>query len=188
MELIPTLEIGWLNGWILVCLFVLIPQTLTKTFPKDVRTRLWGRDRLGLSRKERVLNGIGKLLGLVYLILIIFTPLKIETNIFIIGIILSVVGFGGVIFALFNFKNTPLDQPVTKGLYRISRHPQEFMLFILFFGICMAIGSWLALFILFISKLFRHFGILGEEKACLERYGDSYKEYMKSVPRYFLFF
>jgi len=186
MELIPTIEIGWLNGWILICLFGLISQILVKTFPKDVRTRLWGRERLGLTTKEKVLNGIGKLLGLVYIILIIFTPLEIGTDIFIIGMILYVVGFGGVIFALFNFKNAPPNQPATKGLYRTSRHPQEFMLSILFLGICIAIGSWIALFILIISKLFRHFGILAEEKACLERYGDSYRAYMKRVPRYFL--
>jgi protein-S-isoprenylcysteine O-methyltransferase Ste14 len=186
MELIPALEIGWLNGWILLCLYVLISQILMKTFPKNVRIRLWGHDRFGRSKKERVFNGIGKLLGLVYLILIIFTPLEIRTNIFILGIILYLIGFSGVIIALFNFKNTPPDQAVTSGLYKISRHPQEFMLFILFLGICIAIGSWLALFILIISKLFRHFGILGEEKSCLERYGDSYGEYMKRVPRYFL--
>jgi len=186
MELIPALEIGWLNGWIILCLYVLISQIWMKTFPKDVRTRLLGHDRFGSNKKERVFNGIGKLLTLVCLVLIIFTPLKIGTNIFILGIILYVVGFGGFIIALFNFKNTPLDQPVTRGLYRISRHPQEFMLFILFLGICIAISSWLALFILIISKLFRHFGILAEEKYCLERYGDSYRAYMKRIPRYFL--
>lgn len=131
---------------------------------------------------------MGKLLALVCLVLIIFTPLKMGANVFIIGTVLYTLGLVGLIIALFNFKNTPLDQPVTRGLYRISRHPQEFTLFISIFGICIAIGSWLALFMLIMSKLFRHFGILGEEKACLERYGDSYKEYMKSVPRYFLFF
>lgn len=186
MKLIPALEIGWLNGWILLCLYGLISQILMKTFPKDVWTRLYSHDRFGSNKKERIFNGIGKLLALICLVLIIFTPLKIGSNIFILGIILYMIGFGGVIIALFNFKNTPLDQPVTRGLYRISRHPQEFMLFILFLGICIAIGSWLALFILIISKLFRHFGILGEEKACLERYGDSYRNYMRRVPRYFL--
>ncbi|GAG61418.1 unnamed protein product, partial [marine sediment metagenome] len=121
-----------------------------------------------------------------HILTLIWSGILYDRNIFILGIILYVVGFGGVIIALFNFKNTPPDQPVTKGLYKISRHPQEFMLFILFLGICIAIGSWLALFILIISKLFRHFGILGEEKGCLERYGDSYRAYMKRVPRYFL--
>lgn len=186
MELIPALEIRWLNGWILLCLLCLIEGILLWVFPKDVVARLF--DRSGWSRMQRALFSIGKLLALVCLVLIIFTPLKIGANVCIIGTVLYTLGLVGLIIALFNFKNTPLDQPVTRGLYRISRHPQEFTLFISFFGICIAIGSWLALFMLIMSKLFRHFGILGEEKACLERYGDSYKEYMKSVPRYFLFF
>jgi protein-S-isoprenylcysteine O-methyltransferase Ste14 len=53
---------------------------------------------------------------------------------------------------------------------------------------CFAIGSWLALFMLMMSKLFQHFGILAEEEACLAQYGDSYRAYMKRVPRYFVFF
>lgn len=186
MELTPALEIGWLNGWILLCLYCLMFGILMKTFPKDVVTRLFGHDRFGWSKTQRAFYVIGKLLGLVCLILIILTPLKIGTNVFILGTILYGLGFGGIIFALFNFKNTTPNQPVTRGLYRISRHPQEFMIFILFLGICIAIGSWLALLIIIISKLFRHFGIMAEEKACIGRYGDSYSAYMKRVPRYFL--
>jgi protein-S-isoprenylcysteine O-methyltransferase Ste14 len=53
-------------------------------------------------------------------------------------------------------------------------------------GICITIGSWLVLFIVIISSLFLHSRDLAEEKACLERYGDSYRNYMKLVPRYFL--
>ncbi|NQE52680.1 hypothetical protein C5S29_03735 [ANME-1 cluster archaeon GoMg3.2] len=179
MELIPALEIGWLNGWILLCLLCLIEGILLKAFPKDVVARLF--DRSGWSKTQIAFTVIGELLALVCLVLIIFTTLKIGSNVFIIGTILYTLGLAGLIIGLFNFKNTPLDQPVTRGLYRISRHPQVLMLFVLFFGICIAIGSWLALFILIISKLFLHFGILGEEKACLEQYGDSYRAYMKRV-------
>jgi protein-S-isoprenylcysteine O-methyltransferase Ste14 len=185
MELISKFELGWLNGWMLVFLYGLISQILMLTFPKDVWSRLFGRDRFGLVKKEKVFNGIGKLLGLVCIILIIFLPLKIGTSVFIIGIAVYVIGFGGIIVALFNFKSSTPDKPATVGLYKFSRHPQELGLFGLFIGICIAIGSWIVLFILIISKLFRHFGILAEEKGCLERYGDSYRDYMQRVPRYF---
>jgi protein-S-isoprenylcysteine O-methyltransferase Ste14 len=185
MELIPKFELGWLNGWMLVFLYGLISQILMLTFPKDVWSRLFGRDRFGLVKKEKVFNGIGKLLGLVCIILIIFLPLKVGTNVFIIGIAVYVIGFGGIIVALFNFKRSTPDKPASVGLYKLSRHPQELGLFVLFIGICMAIGSWIVLFVLIISKLFRHFGILAEEKGCLERYGDSYSDYMQRVPRYF---
>ena len=138
MELIPALEIGWLNGWILLCLLYLIFGILLMAFPKDVVARLYDYDRSGWSKTQRAFY--------------------------------------------VNFKNTPLDQPVTRGLYGISRHPQVLMLFISAFGICIAIGSWLVLFIAIISSLFLHSRDIAEKKACLERYGDSYRAYMKRVP------
>jgi len=186
MELIPTLEIGWINGWILLCLVYSIFGILLILFPKDVVSRLYNYDRSSWSKMQRAFYIIGKLFALVCLVLIIFTPLKIRANIFIPGIILFALGLAGFIVALFNFKNTPPDQPVARGLYRISRHPQVLMLFIMSIGICITIGSGLVLFIVIISSLFLHYRDLAEEEACLERYGDSYRNYMKLVPRYFL--
>ncbi|MCK4693518.1 MAG: isoprenylcysteine carboxylmethyltransferase family protein [Anaerolineales bacterium] len=185
MELVPTLKIGWLNGWILLCLLCLIEGFLLIVFPKDVVTRLF--DRSGWDKKQRTFTVIGKLFSLACLILIILTPLKIGSSALVVGTILYILGLVGLIIAILNFRNTPLGQPVTGGLYRLSRHPQILMLFVLFVGICVAIGSWLALLMLMVSKLVQHLGILAEEEVCLERYGDSYRAYMKRVPRYFLF-
>lgn len=186
MELIPSLEIGWLNGWILLCLLYLIFCVFLTTFPKEVRARLFYYDRSRWSKKQRIFYVMGRVSVLVYLVLIIITPLKIGANIFIPGIILFVLGLVGFIIALSNFKNMPPNQPATKGLYKISRHPQILMLFISSFGICIAIASWLALLILIISKFFGHFRTLAEEETCLEQYGDSYRNYMKRIPRYLL--
>lgn len=186
MELVPALEIGWLNGWILICLLYLIYVILLLVFPKDMVARLY--DKSGRTRRQKSFIYIGSLLAFVYFVLIIFTPLKIGSNVFIPGIVLFALSLAGFVIALFNFKNAPLDQLVTGGLYRVSRHPQQLMFFISFLGICVAIGSWLALFLQIIFSVFLHFRILAEEKACLERYGDSYRDYMKRVPWYSLFF
>ncbi len=186
MELIPTLKIEWLNGWILLCLIYSIFGILLLAFPKNVVARLYEYDRSSWSKTRRVFYVIGKLLALVCLVLIIFTPLKIRANIFIPGIILFTLGLAGFITALFNFKNTSPNQSVTRGLYRISRHPQVLMLFIMSIGICITIGSWLVLFIMIVSSLFLHFRDLAEEEACLELYGDLYRSYMRRIPRYFL--
>lgn len=51
MELIPALESGWLNGWILLSLLCLIEGILLWVFPKDVVARLF--DRSGWSRMQR---------------------------------------------------------------------------------------------------------------------------------------
>jgi len=88
--------------------------------------------------------------------------------------------------AMYNFKDTPLDQPVTKGVYRYSRHPQIVALTIMLTGICLAIGSWAALLMLIISRLWQHFSILAEEEVCLNKYGEAYRDFMTRVPRYLL--
>ncbi len=186
MELFPTLEIGWLNGWILLAFEFLIQGTLLLVFPKDVVARLF--DRSDWSVKQRAYLLIGKVFSLLTLLLIILTPLKINSDIFMLGMILYVAGVVGLVVAMYNFKDTPLDQPVTKGLYKISRHPQIVALFIYLLGVCLAIGSWVAIFALVMSKIFQHFSILAEEEVCLNRYGESYRAYLDRVPRYFLFF
>ncbi|MCD4753031.1 MAG: isoprenylcysteine carboxylmethyltransferase family protein [Anaerolineaceae bacterium] len=188
MELIPTLQLGWLNGWTLVCLLYMVFGTLLAAFPKDVRARLFYYDRSHWNKKQRVSYFMGRVSVLVYLVLVIFTPLRTGTSVFIPGVLLFTFGLAGFIIALSNFKNMSANQPATEGLYRISRHPQVLMLFISGVGICIAIGSWLALLILIIAKFFGHFRTLAEEEACLVQYGDSYRNYMKRVPRYFLFF
>ena len=186
MDLIPSLEFGLLNGWILLAFEFLLQGSLLLVFPKDVVSRLFNRS--GWNTKQRVFTIIGKVFSLVCLILVIFTPLKINSISFIIGIILYSAGLGGLIIAMLNFKDTPPDQPVIKGIYKISRHPQIVALFVIFLGITVAIGSWIALFMLVMSKLFQHFGILAEEEICLKQYGESYRAYMGQIARYFLFF
>jgi protein-S-isoprenylcysteine O-methyltransferase Ste14 len=186
MELFPTLEIGWLNGWVLLAFEFLIQGTLLMVFPKDVVSRLF--DRSGWSVKQKVYLTAGKVFSLLTLVLIILTPMKIHSEVFILGLILYGIGVAGLVLAMYNFKDTALDQPVTIGLYKISRHPQIVAQVIFLLGICIAIGSWVALFSLLLSKLLQHLSILAEEEVCVNRYGDSYRTYMKKVPRYFLFF
>jgi len=186
MELFPTLEIGWLNGWILLAFEFLVQGSLLLVFPKDVVARLF--DRSDWSVKQSVYLIMGKVFSLLTLLLIILTPLKINSDIFMLGIILYILGVVGLVVAMYNFKDTPLDQPVTKGLYKISRHPQIVTLFIYLLGVCLAIGSWVALFTLLISKILQHFSILAEEEVCIKHYGESYCAYLDRVPRYFLFF
>jgi protein-S-isoprenylcysteine O-methyltransferase Ste14 len=185
MEIIPVLKIGWLNGWILLAFEFLVEGSLMLVFPKDVVSRLF--DRSGWSEEQRVLLIAGKLFSVACLVFIILTPLKISSSEFILGLILYGIGLAGFVAALLTFKVTPLNQPVTKGLYRLSRHPQVVSSFLIILGICVAIGSWEALFLLVMSRLFQHFGILAEEKACLKAYGEPYRAYLERVPRYFLF-
>lgn len=186
MELTPDLSFGWLNGWLALVLLSLTEGILFLVFPKKVVTRLF--DRSGWSPKQRAFTIYGKLCALICLVLITLTPLKVGDLVFMIGATLITLGLIGLVKALFDFKNTPLDEPVTRGLYRVSRHPQIVMASVVLLGACIAIGSWPALAMLAAARLWSHLGIVAEEEVCLKQYGDAYRTYLNQVPRYFMFF
>jgi protein-S-isoprenylcysteine O-methyltransferase Ste14 len=186
MEWISEISIGWLNGWIPLGLLALTDGILFLVFPKEVVTRLF--DRSGWTQRQVVFTVIGKLCALVCLVILILSPLKIGSGVFIIGTVVVVAGLLGLAKALFDFRNTPPGEPVSRGLYTLSRHPQIVMSSVVLLGGCIAIGSWLAILMLFLARIFSHFGILAEEEVCLQQYGDAYQSYMERVPRYFVYF
>ena len=182
----PALKFGLLNGWLALVMLVLADGISFLIFPKEVVRRLF--DRSGWSQKQVVFTVIRKLCATGSLVLLIFTPLKIGNPVFIVGVIVSVLGVIGLEKALLDFRNTPLGQPVTRGIYTISRHPQIVMSSVVLLGGCIAIGSWIAVLLMLAARILSHFGILAEEEICLKQYGDDYRAYMDRVPRYFLFF
>jgi protein-S-isoprenylcysteine O-methyltransferase Ste14 len=186
MELFPNLEIGLINGWILIVLFFGAYGIMLIFFPKKAIARLY--DRSGQRNHQILRRLFGVILVLLWFILVSLTPLKIGDVVFVIGISVFSLGLIGFVIALVNFKNTPVDQPVTSGLYRISRHPQQLAVSVSFLGISIAIGSWTAFALMILGVIGGHSKILAEEEACLEQYGESYKNYMERIPRYFLFF
>ena len=186
MELFPALKLGWLNGWIALALLALVDGFLFLIFPKPVVRRLW--DRSGWSPKQTVFTVLGKLTAAGGVILMVFTPLKLGMPVFYVGAALVAAALAGVAKALIDFRNTPPDQPVSRGLYKISRHPQIVMSSLVLLGAAIAIGSWTVVILWVISRLLSHAGILAEEEICLKQYGESYREYMQRVPRYFLLF
>ncbi len=186
MEWLPALKLGWLNGWLLLGAFYLVFGLFLLLSPRGVVARLYSVS--GWSRQQQILSLAGKPFSLTCLGLVIFSPLKIGQPVFAIGCVLFVLGFAGMMVALFNYRQTPLDQPVTAGLYRLSRNPQWAALVTMFSGSCIAVGSGAAVVLLAAATVFYHFRILGEERACLAQYGESYRAYLARVPRYFLFF
>ena len=186
MEMFPNLEFSLFNGWILIVLFFGAYGIMLIFFPKNAIARLY--DRSGQKKHPLLRRLFVVIFVLLLFIFMSLTPLKIGDVVFVIGISIYALGLIGFVIALDNFKNTPVDQPVTSGLYRISRHPQQLAFSVSFLGISIAIGSWSAFAVMILGVVGAHKKILAEEKACLEQYGESYKKYMERIPRYFLFF
>ncbi len=186
MQLFPALQIGLFNGGLLLIIFYLVELLLVLSFPKGQRGRLFEYDRSKWRKRHRAYLIIAKTFSLVLIILLFLTPLSLGTPAFYLGLTLYLLGLIGFAIAVINFRNTPLDQHVNKGFYRISRNPQALTMLITILGIALAVGSWTFVLICLLSVIFGRARLIEEEKACLERYGDAYREYLENTPRYLL--
>ena len=186
MELFPRMEPILLGGWIFLVILWLVPCITLITVSKSMREKL--TDRSNFSTKQKRFLIISKILALIEIAIVILTPLNYPSFDFNIGTSIYLFGMAGFITAIWNYVKTPLNEPVTRGIYRISRNPQELMIGVSCLGICFLIGSGIALIVLLTAKVFTHFCIIAEEEACIRLYGKSYEEYMEKVPRYFIFF
>jgi protein-S-isoprenylcysteine O-methyltransferase Ste14 len=185
MEFLPDFRLGWLNGWLLLALLVLTDGILFLVFQKGIVNRLF--DRSGWTLQQKVLTIIGKLLALAVVIMIIFTPLKIGSSVFFVGLGLVVLGLIALVKALIDFRNTSPNLPATRGIYSLTRHPQNLASSVVILGCTIAIGSWFALITFFIARILLHANLVAEEEVCLREYGQTYQDYMNRVPRYLFF-
>ena len=184
MPLVPEFQIGLWNGWWFSLVYLAVNFGLMALYPRDVAKRLvaWPEtERLIARRIENVLY-----VGI--MIYAVFVPLKLGTAWFCTGLAVFVLGIIGYIVAVSNFASTPLDQPVIKGLYRISRNPIRVTSFVAWLGAGIATASWVIIVANVVLNVLMHTTTLAEERTCLAKYGESYREYMERVPRYFLFF
>ncbi|MFX1316170.1 MAG: methyltransferase family protein [Promethearchaeota archaeon] len=186
MDFLPKFSFGLLNGWIYFVFYLIIFILLMSTCSREIKKRLY--DRSLWDKKTKIITAIGKLFSFANIIMIFLGVIQFGTVEFIIGTVLYSVGLIGLGIAITNYRNAPLDKPITSGLYKISRNPQMIMIYIMFTGMILVIASWINLIFLSITIICAHFSIIGEEKALIEQYGVSYKEYKEKVPRYFLFF
>jgi protein-S-isoprenylcysteine O-methyltransferase Ste14 len=126
-------------------------------------------------------------LHIIYLLLVIysiFIPLKLGTVWFYVGLPICLLGLILYTIVFVNFATTPPDKPVTKGIYRYSRHPMYLTPFLVFIGVGIASASWVFLVFSVIYIILPPFFIVPEEHFCLKTYGDAYREYMNRTPRW----
>jgi protein-S-isoprenylcysteine O-methyltransferase Ste14 len=186
LRFIPNFSFGLLNGWIYFVFYLIIFFIVLNTCSKEVKKRLY--DRSLWDKNTKIVTAIGKLFSFANIIMIFLATIQFRTIEFIVGTVLYSVGLIGLGIAIINYRNAALDKPITKGLYKISRNPQMVMIYIMFTGMTLVIASWINLVFLCVTIICAHYSILGEEKALIEQYGESYQKYKKRVPRYLIFF
>lgn len=191
MALIPVLELGLWNSWILVVLMfvfvigfsaLLVRLLLGSERSQEINKRHGSNPEL--NKKEKKLDKLSTVILLAMFAYSIFLPLELGTIWFYFGIIIYAMSIFFGFTAMINFALAPLDKPVTKGAYSISRNPMYFSMFLAFVGISIVCASWLFLvlnifWIILVDRI-----VVAEERLCVEMYGDSYRGYMDRTSRW----
>jgi len=181
MSLIPAFEIGLWNAWILT-FYHFVPLVLLTLIYKGTFKRT--SSAVPLNKTERKIHILMETISALALIYSIFIPLRLGTTWFYIGLPICSLGLIMHTIASVNFATTPLRQPITKGLYRYSRHPMYLIFFLTFIGVSIASASWLFLLFSILVIVLMPPLVIPEEQDCIKKYGDAYREYMNKTPRW----
>jgi len=180
MSLIPAFEIGLWNAWIFIVPLIVywlvgIKFLFSKRMPESPSSE---------RRKDKIVSQILVVTMFASFFYSIFVPFKLGTIWFYIGLLVYLVGSVLIIITMINFATTPLDKPVTKGVYRYSRNPMFIGFFLVYFGIAIACVSWVYLVITVLFIVTVNYMSPLEEAITLGHYGTAYKEYMKRTPKW----
>ena len=178
----PAFEIGVWNAWILIVPYLLVNFGLPFFFVGR-KSAFWSFP--SYTRFERMCLVTQLLLMAGLWIYSILLPLTVGTAWFYAGLLVCLLGYAFITIAMLTFIANPADVPNTTGLYRISRHPMYLGIILIYIGIGIASASWVYLLLAFLYlATYRNVFVIPEERFCCEKFGDSYREYMKRTPRW----
>ncbi|MCD4812345.1 isoprenylcysteine carboxylmethyltransferase family protein [bacterium] len=186
MSFLPELKIGLLNAWIPVLLFnvfmMIFPLLINEKGAKRAVDTSW------FGKREKNLMIMSFIFWYGLFIYSVWVPLQTGSMGFYVGLLISIIGFVFYTIANINYAKAPLNKAITQGLYKVSRNPLYFFSSFILVGISIAAASWIMLIITGVYLAFTHQMIKAEEVYCIKTYGESYRKYMKQVPRYILIF
>ena len=186
MSLIPAFEIGLWNAWILT-LYLPLHPLLMVLIDKAVGTGDISKkmENFAHDRVDKI-NFVFTDFILFFALFIysIFLPLKLGTAWFYVGLALCLLGVIVWTIAIVDAAKIPLGEPFTRGLYRYSRHPMNLSSFLILIGAGIASASWLFLLLSLVLIILSLALTRAEERHCLGKFGDAYREYMNKTPRW----
>jgi protein-S-isoprenylcysteine O-methyltransferase Ste14 len=186
MSLVPAFEIGVWNAWILWILMFLSMIVPNFFMSKEAK------ERAKRATRFTPLSGIKKVLAYsthaiimpAAIIYSIFLPLKIGAVWLYIGLPIFTLSLVMTIMINVSFATGSVDKPVTRGFYRISRHPIYLSAALMYIGIGIACASWVLMLCSVLWIVIFGIVIPSEERFLIDQYGDTYREYMNRTPRW----
>jgi protein-S-isoprenylcysteine O-methyltransferase Ste14 len=137
------------------------------------------------SKITLLVASLSKIISFPAVIYSVFLPLQFGSIWFYVGLPITLLGLVGTILVLVDWATTPAGEPVTRGIYRYSRHPMYVTMFLLLLGVGIASVSWVfLLFTIILGVGVTRPFVKVEEAQCLGHYGAAYREYMNRTPRW----
>ena len=183
MPLIPAFEIGIWNAWIFM-IWLLIQTISIRLASKDLYRRAGQPSDMKPSDTHKIVSYVSMPTWLLATVYSIFLPFQLGTAAFYFGLTIFLLGLIILIIATVNFAATPFDEPITRGVYRYSRHPMYIAIFLTYLSVAIASASWVFLLISIVWLVWISLAVNDEERYCSEKYGIAYREYMNRTPRW----
>lgn len=183
MSLTPAFELGLCNGWLFMIVFplqwlavVILPGGIVARtgHPADLRRGL-GAKRLGW---------LTQFFWVAATLYSVFLPMRTGTPWFTAGLTIFIGGLALLIAATLSVARAEVGAPFTGGIYRFSRHPMYLSMILVYSAVSVAAASWLFTFITFGTFFLQRYQAIQEERYCLERFGQTYRQYMARTPRW----
>ncbi len=176
------LSIGLWNAWLPFLFYTVFTMVSAFLLSKEGFKR--GGDRSWLTKKETLIMTINGLSFYGTLIVGIWIPLQMGTNLFYIGLGIYIIGIILSVWVGVSFLKAPPEKLITKGAYKFSRNPIYMVNILIACSIVLMSASWILVIMLVIYLVFNHLAILAEERFCSETYGEDFEAYKKKVRRY----
>ena len=184
MSLIPAFEVGVWNAWIFM-IWPWVAMLAVRLVGLDVYRRASGlSSEMKTSRQYRVVSYVSMVIEIMAVAYSIFLPLRLGTIWFYAGLAIFLTGLVMLTAATVNFATTPMDVPITMGAYHYSRHPLYLASLLIYFSVGIASAAWVFLLIFVVQSISIRIAAVEEERFCLAKYGEAYREYIDKTPRW----
>ncbi len=184
MSAVPAFELGLWNAWWFMMVF-LLQWLIVVIFRGKFAERTSHPSDIKLDRRDKIAGLLTQSLWIGAILYSVFLPFKTGTAWFYTGLGFFISGLIILILATISVSRTEMDKPFTGSVYRFSRHPMYLSMILIYIGVSVASASWLFLLITVITVFLQQYQMIQEEKYCLKKFGNDYREYMGRTPRWF---
>ena len=172
-----------MNGFLLLIPFLWIRFAVLSALNKKAVQR--AAHFAPMQGKKRAAYYIYQLSNTGIFLYLLFITIKMDFSWqFYTGLICYAFGLCLCIITMINFSSPDHTGLNTNGIYQFSRNPMYIAYFVCFMGMALLTQSLILLALILVFQCSAHWIILAEESWCIEKFGASYRQYMKRVRRY----